>query len=130
VRLAEDTGMTYSWIAEHHFTDYCLAPSILVLPLYEPVRLAQEIASVDLMCEGRLELGIGIGYQDDEFRGFRRGLEENGTRAIEVLDIIETTLATGELSYDGEHDEIRDVKLALQPTKPRLTTYLAGATSQ
>ena len=84
VRLAEDIGMTHSWIAEHHFTDYCLAPSplaviawlagqtkhmklapgILGLPLYEPVRLAQEIASVDLMTGGRLELGIGIGYQD------------------------------------------------------------------
>jgi alkanesulfonate monooxygenase SsuD/methylene tetrahydromethanopterin reductase-like flavin-dependent oxidoreductase (luciferase family) len=149
VRLAEDIGMTHSWIAEHHFTDYCLAPSplaviawlagqtkrmlfapgILVLPLYEPVRLAQEIASVDIMCDGRLELGIGIGYQDYEFRGFRHSLEENGARAVEVLDIIETALATGELSYDGKHHKISDLKLALKPTKPHLTTYLAGATS-
>ena len=149
VRVAEDIGMTHSWIAEHHFTDYCLAPSplsviawlagqtkqmklapgILVLPLYEPIRLAQEIASVDLMCEGRLELGIGIGYQDYEFRGFRQALAENGARAIEVLDIVERALATGDLSYDGEHYQIPDVGLALKPINPRPTTYIAGATS-
>ena len=149
VRLAEDIGMTHSWVAEHHFTDYCLAPSplsviswlagqttrmkfapgILVLPLYEPVRLAQEIASVDLMTGGRLELGIGIGYQDYEFRGFRRLLSENGARAMEVLDIVENALATGDLSYDGEYYQIRDVRLALTPNNSKPTTYLAGATS-
>lgn len=149
VQVGEDIGMTHSWVAEHHFTDYCLAPSplsviawlagqtkhmkfapgILVLPLYEPVRLAQEIASVDLMTDGRLELGIGIGYQDYEFRGFRRSLSENGARAMEVLDIIENALATGDLSYEGEYYQIRDVQLALEPINPRPPTYLAGATS-
>lgn len=149
VRLAEDIGMSHSWIAEHHFTDYCLAPSplsviawlvgqtrhmkfapgILVLPLYEPVRLAQAICSVDLMAEGRLELGVGIGYQDFEFRGFRRALSENGSRALEVLDIIENALSTGQLSYDGKHYQIKEVSLALTPVNRNPTIYLAGATS-
>lgn len=149
VRLAEDIGMTHSWVAEHHFTDYCLAPSplsviawlagqtrrmkfapgILVLPLYEPVRLAQEICSVDLMTEGRLELGIGIGYQNYEFRGFRQTLSDNAARALEVLDIVEKALATGQLAYEGDHYQIQDVGLALTPVNRKPTTYLAGATS-
>jgi len=148
VRLAEDMGMERSWVAEHHFTDYCLTPSplpviawlaahtkrmvfapgILVLPLYEPVRLAQEYAMVDLMADGRLELGVGIGYQDFEFQGFRVPLSEADARSLEVLDILEAAFLSGTLSYDGRFHKIREVVMAVRPQNPRPTTYLAGAT--
>ncbi|MFO0997831.1 MAG: LLM class flavin-dependent oxidoreductase [Alphaproteobacteria bacterium] len=148
VRLAEDIGMEHSWVAEHHFTDYCLAPSpltaiawlvgqtkrmkfapgILVLPLYDPVRLAQEIAMVDLMADGRLELGIGFGYQEYEFQGFRVPLKDAAARALEVLDVVEGALANGRFAYNGAFYTINDTVMAVRPTKPRLPTYLAGAT--
>jgi alkanesulfonate monooxygenase SsuD/methylene tetrahydromethanopterin reductase-like flavin-dependent oxidoreductase (luciferase family) len=147
VKLAEDLDMERSWLAEHHFTDYCLCPSplvaaawlaghtkkmvfapgILVLPLYEPVRLAQEFAMVELMAGGRLELGIGVGYQDYEFRGFRVPLKEAGERAVEALDIIEGAFAGGTLDYAGKHNTVRGVGLAVRPENPRPLTYLAGA---
>ncbi|MFN0043382.1 MAG: LLM class flavin-dependent oxidoreductase [Alphaproteobacteria bacterium] len=148
VRLAEDIGMERCWLAEHHFTDYCLcpspltaiswlagqtktmvfAPSILVLPLYEPMRLAQEYAMVDLMSGGRLELGVGVGYQDYEFRRFRVPLAEAGERGLEVLDILEAALAQESFSYDGRHHKIVETSLAVRPIHRRPTTYFAGAT--
>lgn len=149
VRLAEDIGMERCWIAEHHFTDYCLCPSpltaiawlagqtktmvfapgILVLPLYEPVRLAQEYAMVDLMSGGRLELGVGIGYQDYEFRRFRVPLADAGERGLEVLDILEAALAGDSFSYDGRFHKIVETGLAVKPINRKPVTYLAGATT-
>src|ERR1700677_20791 len=87
---AEELGFDSIWLAEHHFSTYGLVGSplmmaaaiaqrtsririgtaVLVLPLYNPVRLAEEIALVDQMSMGRLDVGIGRGYLPSEFRGF------------------------------------------------------------
>ena len=89
-RLADKLGYTIAWFAEHHFSNYCLCASplmmvahcasitrkirlgtaVVVLPLYNPARLAAEIATADALSNGRLMLGIGAGYQPYEFERF------------------------------------------------------------
>src|SRR5260370_37645855 len=86
-RLADQPGYASAWFAEHHFSNYCLCASplmlvahchsitkkirlgtaVVVLPLYNPARLAAEIATADALSNGRLMLGIGGGYQPYEF---------------------------------------------------------------
>ena len=82
---------------------------------------------VELMAGGRLELGIGVGYQDYEFRGFRVPLKEAGERAVEALDIIETGLSGATLDYKGRHHSVSGVGLAVRPANACPVTYLAGA---
>src|ERR1700687_5220768 len=89
-RLADQLGYKTAWFAEHHFSNYCLCASplmmvahcasitekirlgtaVIVLPLYNPARLAAEIATADALSQGRLSLGIGAGYQPYEVEWF------------------------------------------------------------
>jgi alkanesulfonate monooxygenase SsuD/methylene tetrahydromethanopterin reductase-like flavin-dependent oxidoreductase (luciferase family) len=89
-RRADELGYDIAWFAEHHFSNYCLCASplmlvvhcapitkkirlgtaVVVLPLYNPARLAAEIATADALSNGRLMLGIGAGYQPYEFERF------------------------------------------------------------
>src|SRR6266576_6816542 len=89
-RLADELGYTIAWFAEHHFSNYCLCASplmmvahcasitktirlgtaVVVLPLYNPARLAAEIATADALSNGRLMLGIRARYQPYEFERF------------------------------------------------------------
>src|SRR5258708_25941856 len=89
-RLADQLGYTIAWFAEHHFSNYCLCASplmmvahcagvtekirlgtaVVVLPLYNPARLSAEIATAAALSNRRLSLRIGPGYQPYEFEGF------------------------------------------------------------
>src|SRR5919201_2147757 len=106
IALADELGFSAVWVAEHHFSNYgysanpllliakasALAPrvrfgqAVLVTPFWHPVRLAEDIALTDILTNGRLDLGLGRGYQHVEFKGldvpfdesrgmFREGLE-------------------------------------------------------
>jgi len=134
VRLAEDLGFDVAWFGEHHFSDYSLCPSpllaaawcagrtrrillapgVLALPLYDPVRLVQEVAMLDLISEGRLVLGIGTGYQDFEFQRFNVPLKEGGDRFLEFLDILEMGLLRREVAYDGRFYKVPPTALSLR----------------
>lgn len=90
VQLAEQMDFDIAWFAEHHFSNYSMCPSptlmgayaaaqtqrirlgpaVLVLPLYHPVRLVEELALLDVQSKGRLVIGLGSGYQEYEFEGF------------------------------------------------------------
>src|SRR5207249_4474077 len=96
-RHADALGYTIAWFAEHHFSNYCLCASplmmvahcasitkrirlgtaVVVLPLYNPARLAAEIATADALSNGRLMLGIGAGYQPYEFERFGVDIAQN-----------------------------------------------------
>ena len=124
--LAEEFGFDAVWFAEHHFSNYSMIPSpllmaayaagqtkrihigtgVLVLPLYEPARLVEEIAFVDQISGGRLYLGLGSGYQDYEFSRMGRRLADSQDAFIEFLDIIEKSFQTGELGHEGKHYKI------------------------
>jgi alkanesulfonate monooxygenase SsuD/methylene tetrahydromethanopterin reductase-like flavin-dependent oxidoreductase (luciferase family) len=146
-RLAEELDFETVWFAEHHFSNYSVIPSplmmaaycagrtdriklgtgVLVLPLYEPVRLVEEIAFTDQISGGRLQLGLGSGYQDYEFKHFGRNLSQSQAIFLEFLDIIESALTSGEIAYSGAHFRIDRTALGLRPKQmPMPPIYVAG----
>jgi alkanesulfonate monooxygenase SsuD/methylene tetrahydromethanopterin reductase-like flavin-dependent oxidoreductase (luciferase family) len=94
VKAAEQAGFAISWFAEHHFSNYSVCPSpllmvarlagettrirlgsgVVIVPLYHAARLLAEIGMVDQLTQGRLVLGIGSGYQPYEFERFAEEL--------------------------------------------------------
>lgn len=139
VKLVESLGFDIAWFAEHHFSNYSLCPSplmmaaavaretsrirlgpaVIVAPLYNPIRLAEEIALVDQLSHGRAVLGIGSGYQRFEFDAFGANLEERQGRTVEVWKILDQALATGRLGFPGRHYCIPDVPQAIRLHRPR-----------
>lgn len=121
-RLADELGFGAAWYAEHHFSNYGLCSSpltmiahcaavtrrirlgtgIVVAPLYQPARLIADVAMVDQLSDGRLNLGIGSGYQHFEFERFGVSLETAKQRTLEMLDMLELGLKQPKFSYDGE----------------------------
>lgn len=147
VKLAEQIGFETAWFAEHHFNNYSLCPSplfactymagmtskirlgtsILVLPLYEPARIVQEIGQADVITNGRLVVGVGSGYQDYEFQRFRVRIDEAIDRTMEILDMIELGLSQDVFSYNGKHYQLPPTQVAVRPIqKPLPEIWVAG----
>lgn len=145
---AEAAGFDTAWYAEHHFNNYSLSPSplmlitycagrtskirlgtaVCVLPLYHPNRLLGEIGFADTVSNGRLELGVGSGYQQFEFERFGVKLEDAPAIFNEHLDIIQKGLAERIFTHEGVHAAIPPTAISIrtvqQPTPP---IWLAAA---
>ena len=111
---AEALGFHSSFVTEHHFTGIGqvsatltlltyiaarttrlrLGTAILVLPWHNPVLLAEQVATLDLLSRGRLDLGVGKGYRHNEFAGFAMPPDEAEPRFEEVLDVLVRALAS------------------------------------
>ena len=146
VRLAESCGFEIAWFAEHHFTNYCLCPSpltmatymagqtsriklgcaVIVAPLYEPLRLLEDIAVLDQISDGRLVLGLGSGYQRYEFHKFGLELDESRDRFLEYMDALEQFFEAEPLSYEGKYLKIPETYCSVRPLQKSPDTYIAG----
>ncbi len=138
LRLIEayDRAGFYAYhLAEHHATPLGTAPSpgiflsavaqrttrlrfgplVYCVPLYPPIRLLEEICMLDQMSHGRLELGVGRGISPIEVAYF--GLDHEVAPAMyqEALDLILAGLRGGELNFDGEHYQVKEMPLTLSP---------------
>lgn len=122
VETAEELGFDVAWFAEHHFANYSsspsplmmcsyaagwtkkikLGPGVIVLPLYNPLRVAQEIAVADTQTEGRLVVGMGTGYQQYEFDRYHVPMDDKVDIFVEYWDVIEKALVEGEVEYEGK----------------------------
>lgn len=146
VKLAEEIGFEIAWFAEHHFSNYCLCPSplamctfmapqtkrirlgpaVIVVPLYEKVRLLEDIAMVDIVSNGRLVLGFGTGYQEYEFHKFGVDLKEARSIFLETLDLLENFLAGDPVSFEGKHIRFPETYFSVRPLQKRPDIYVAG----
>jgi alkanesulfonate monooxygenase SsuD/methylene tetrahydromethanopterin reductase-like flavin-dependent oxidoreductase (luciferase family) len=106
--LAEDLGYDTIWLTEHHFIDDGYSPSLLpiaaavaartrririgtfviLLPLHNALRIAEDAATVDIISNGRFDLGVGQGYRIPEFVGFDIPRRERGARLQEGAEVI------------------------------------------
>jgi alkanesulfonate monooxygenase SsuD/methylene tetrahydromethanopterin reductase-like flavin-dependent oxidoreductase (luciferase family) len=147
-KLADELGYGIAWFAEHHFSNYCLCASplmmvahcasitkkirlgtaVVVLPLYNPARLAAEIATADALSNGRLMLGIGAGYQPYEFERFAVDIGQNFAMTDEFCDILDLAFSRDFFSYHGEHYQIPETHIPVRPVQKPVPIYVAGHT--
>jgi alkanesulfonate monooxygenase SsuD/methylene tetrahydromethanopterin reductase-like flavin-dependent oxidoreductase (luciferase family) len=147
-RLAEELGFSRVWYAEHHFSNYSLCPSplifctqaaamtkrirvgcaVLILPLHAPARVIAEIALVDALSGGRLDIGVGSGYQTYEFERLGAEMSQNKVVFNEMLDMIDLGLRQPNFSYKGEFFEQLQTAINVRPVQlPRPPIWIAGA---
>ena len=149
IQYSEAVGFDYCLIAEHHFTTYGNSPAPLmqalyigqrtrrlkigtaavILPVWQPLRLAEEIAVLDNLLEGRFMCGIGRGYQSYEMAGFGGSVEESREKFQETLDVLLKAWTQEEsFTYDGKYVQIRTpVTVFPKPLqKPYPPLWLAG----
>src|SRR5213594_2946657 len=127
----EELGFDSIWLTEHHFIDYGLSvsPAVLaaaaamrtrrvriglaaaILPFHDPVRLAEELAIVDILSEGRLDVGVGRGNRPVEFEGYRVPQIENRERFEECLAIMLKAWTLERFAFDGRHFSIPEVRV-------------------
>lgn len=152
IAWANNKGFTGIWITEHHFSTYSASASpllllakaatvapdlrigtgILVLPLWDPRRLAADISTLDVLSGGRVELGIGRGYQPHEFAGFGQDLDTSRARFAEHADLITRLFTETDLRHDGEYYQVQ-VPITVLPRpvqRPHPPIWLAAVSEE
>ena len=127
VRLAERVGFDSAWVSEHHGSSDGYLPSLLPMlaafaaaterielgtgvvltPLHDPLRLAEDAAVVDQLSGGRLILGIGNGWREEEFRMFGASKAERGARTEETIEVLRRAWTGRRFSFEGQTLAVR-----------------------
>jgi alkanesulfonate monooxygenase SsuD/methylene tetrahydromethanopterin reductase-like flavin-dependent oxidoreductase (luciferase family) len=146
VKAAEQAGFAISWFAEHHFSNYCvcpsplmmvarlagetsrikLAPGVVIVPLYNPARLLSEIGMADSLTHGRLVLGIGSGYQPYEFDRFGEDLKDSTDKLLEFMDMLEKAFGDVTFTHEGKHFHMPETHIAPRPVTGLPPVWVAG----
>jgi alkanesulfonate monooxygenase SsuD/methylene tetrahydromethanopterin reductase-like flavin-dependent oxidoreductase (luciferase family) len=112
---SEELGFDSVWVSEHHFLDDGYMPSllpvcaaiaartsrvrigtaVLLAPLHDPVRLAEDAATVDLLSNGRFTLGLGLGWREEEFAGLRIPRRSRRSRLVDAIAILRQAWSDG-----------------------------------
>lgn len=146
--LADELGFDAVYFAEHHFclasgnsspltmaaavaartTNVRIGTSIICAPFHNPLRLAEDIAAVDIASKGRFDFGVGVGSQYEEFQTFGVDPKERFGRTWEAIDIIERCLhgSDEEFSHEGKYFNFPDVRWIMQPVQDRIPILWGG----
>ncbi len=147
MEAAERYNFHSVWTAEHHFSEYgfCASPAlalaavaqttsrirlcsgVVVLPFHHPLRVAEEFAMLDLLSDGRIELGVGRGYQPSEFVGY--GVDQSRSSELfdESIEIILKAWSQETFSHHGPHYRFDNVSVRPRPLqKPRPPIWMAA----
>jgi len=154
----EDLGYDMAWCGQHRFSDVTafggesatepsaplamLAPlmartstmqfatNIMLLPAHHPVELAEEINTLQEMCNNRFVLGGGIGYKPDEFENVGWRFKSRASRMDECLQILRLALSGEAFSFEGRHFQLENVKVTPSPLPGTHTPIWIGAVSE
>jgi alkanesulfonate monooxygenase SsuD/methylene tetrahydromethanopterin reductase-like flavin-dependent oxidoreductase (luciferase family) len=147
--LAEPLGFDSLFALEHHFTGYAMSPSptqllsyfagrtrrillgsaVIVLPWHDPVRVAEEIALLDVLCGGRCLFGFGRGAASVEYAGFRIPMEEARPRFVEAAKIVVKALTEEVFEWEGEFFKIPRTSIRPRPTSHPERRFYASSVS-
>ena len=149
VDQAEELGVHSVWLAEYHFNpgrvlsspitissaiaartqNIRLGTAVLLLPLANPVRVAEEIATLDQISDGRVEFGVGRGTFPNVHEGFGVPFEESRGRFEEGIEIILKAWTTESFSFEGEHFNIPELSVNPKPFQTPHPPVRVGVTS-
>lgn len=134
VQAAEELGFDYVWLTEHHFSEYGrpsiptmaaylaaktrrirIGLSVIVLPFHNPIHVAEDIATLDHLSQGRIDFGMGRGSYALEFAGFNIPREESPDRLQESFEIITKAWTTDSFSFNGQFWSMNDVNVLPKP---------------
>jgi alkanesulfonate monooxygenase SsuD/methylene tetrahydromethanopterin reductase-like flavin-dependent oxidoreductase (luciferase family) len=107
-----------------------VGPDIAILPLYDPVRVAEDGAVLDLISNGRLDFGAGLGYRPEEYAGYGIDIKRKGSRANEALEIIRRLWQGETVTFHGKHFNLDNAKLSPRPVQQPNPPIWVGGFSQ
>lgn len=146
IEHADRLGYRCAWLVEHHFLrgySHASKPEVLLaaaamrtrrirlghavipLPLHHPVHVAERVAALDVVSNGRLEVGIGRGFSPREYAVFGVPMEESRARTEESLDILRASFERKPVTYRGRHYQLQEVDIVphvVQAPHPPLWT--------
>src|SRR5438876_9485024 len=135
IQIMDQTGYDAVWLAEHHFSGYSVCPSVHMMGVhvgaqtkririgmavslaafYHPLRLAEEVAFLDVLTEGRVNWGAGRGFDPLEFKVFGVLHEESGRRFHEAVEIVLAAWSTERLNWSGRYWNFSNVEVLPKP---------------
>lgn len=147
--LAEPLGFDSLFGLEHHFTGYSMSPHplqllsyfagrtkritlgtcVIVLPWHDPIRVAEQIAYLDLLCGGRCMFGFGRGAATAEYKGFNIPMDEARPRFAEAAQIVVKALSQEVFEHDGEFFQIPPISIRPRPISHPERRFYASSVS-
>ena len=149
VRLMAEAGYDSVWLGQHYVTapeqfyqpipllgrlaadagEMILGTNLILLPLHHPVEIAEQFATLDALTGGRIVLGVGLGYREEEFAAFGVPIRTRVGRMTESIEIIKRLWTEDDVSYQGKYYQLTNVSIRPRPVqKPRPAIWI-GATS-
>jgi alkanesulfonate monooxygenase SsuD/methylene tetrahydromethanopterin reductase-like flavin-dependent oxidoreductase (luciferase family) len=148
IEVMDREGYDAVWLAEHHFSSYSVCPSVHLMGIhvaartrrlrigtavslaafYHPLRLAEEVALLDVLSEGRVDWGAGRGFDPLEFRTFGVPVEESAARFRETVEVVLAAWTHERLTWKGECFAFDDVEVLPKPRqRPHPPTWVAAS---
>ena len=147
VRLTRSLGFDSVWSGEHHITDgyhfFPLLPmlqrlaaeaegmelgtNITLLPLHNPMEMAETTAFLDVITGGKFNLGVGLGYRQEEFDMFGVAIKERVSRMVEGVEIIRRLWTEDNVTHDGRHWQFENMTIRPQPVNKPSPPILIAA---
>jgi alkanesulfonate monooxygenase SsuD/methylene tetrahydromethanopterin reductase-like flavin-dependent oxidoreductase (luciferase family) len=148
IAIMDSTGYDAVWLAEHHFASFSVCPSVHMLgvmaaartkrlrigtavslaPFYNPLRLAEEVALLDVLSGGRVNWGAGRGFERSEFKAFGIPGEESAPRFHETVDIVLKAWTSERLSYQGTYYNYDGIEVLPKPLQvPHPPVWMAAS---
>jgi alkanesulfonate monooxygenase SsuD/methylene tetrahydromethanopterin reductase-like flavin-dependent oxidoreductase (luciferase family) len=149
IEIMDQTGYDAVWLAEHHFGTYSVCPSVHLMAMhvadrttrlrigtavtlaafYHPLRIAEEVALLDVLSGGRVNWGVGRGFDRTEYETFDVTAEDSYPRFREHVDIVRQAWTNERLSYDGQYWHFDDVEVLPKPQQVPCPPMWMAATS-
>ena len=147
VRLARSLGFDSIWAGEHHITPgfhffpqwallqraaadaegLWIGTNVTLLPLHNPVELAEVSAFMDVVTGGRFLFGVALGYRAEEYAMFGVPMAERASRLGEGIEIIRRLWSEGRVTHHGRHWQFSDISIAPRPLQSPHPPIIMGA---
>jgi alkanesulfonate monooxygenase SsuD/methylene tetrahydromethanopterin reductase-like flavin-dependent oxidoreductase (luciferase family) len=148
IEIMDRTGYDAVWLAEHHFSSFSVCPSVHMVgtlaaartkrlrvgtavslaPFYHPLRLAEEVALLDVLSGGRVNWGAGRGFARVEFTAFGVPPEESTSRFREAVEIVLRAWADERINFTGQHFHFDDLEVLPKPAQqPHPPVWMAAS---